>query len=212
MNHLDHIRKENHILNKQLPRAVAAAVWLLQSCRVFYSPWTIAHQVSLSWDFPGKNGVGWHFFLRGSSTTQGLNSHYACRQDYINNLSRREAHESVVACSLSLTLPFLNFSTPELHLLGHNVKRKTSGRPGGPVDKIPPAKAGDTGWQEASTPGAATKPPQLLSPHSWAAGHSCVTQCATTVSPHSRARTRQQREATAMRSLCHLQQRKPTQQ
>ena len=34
----------------------------------FETPWTVAHQVPCSWDFPGKNtGVGCHSLLWGSS-------------------------------------------------------------------------------------------------------------------------------------------------
>ena len=40
----------------------------------FATPWTVASQVPLSWDFPGKNtGVGCCFLLQELFTTQGLN-------------------------------------------------------------------------------------------------------------------------------------------
>ena len=43
-------------------------VWL------FATPWTVAHQSPLSWDFPGKNtGVGCYFLFQEISLTQGLN-------------------------------------------------------------------------------------------------------------------------------------------
>ena len=43
-------------------------VWL------FVTTWTIAYQVPLSWDFPGKStGVGCHFLFQGIFQTQGLN-------------------------------------------------------------------------------------------------------------------------------------------
>ena len=41
---------------------------------LFTTPWTVAHQVPLSMDSPGKNtGVGCHDFLQGIFPTQGLN-------------------------------------------------------------------------------------------------------------------------------------------
>ena len=40
----------------------------------FLTPWTVAHQGSLSMDFPGTNtGVGCHFLFQGIFLTQGLN-------------------------------------------------------------------------------------------------------------------------------------------
>ena len=45
-------------------------------CRVqlFATPWTVAHQPSLSWDSPGKiTGMGHHALLQGIFPTQGLN-------------------------------------------------------------------------------------------------------------------------------------------
>ena len=48
-------------------------VWL------FATPWTIARQASLPWDFPGKNtGVGCHFLLEGIFPTLGLNPRLLC--------------------------------------------------------------------------------------------------------------------------------------
>ena len=46
----------------------------LSHVRLFVTPWTVAHQAPLSWDFPGKsNGVGCHFLLQGVFLTQGSN-------------------------------------------------------------------------------------------------------------------------------------------
>ena len=44
------------------------------SCVCFFdTPWTIARQAPLPWDFPGKNtGVGDHFLLQGTFQIQGL--------------------------------------------------------------------------------------------------------------------------------------------
>ena len=40
----------------------------------FATPWTVARQAPLSWDFPGKNGgVGYHLALQGVFPTQGSN-------------------------------------------------------------------------------------------------------------------------------------------
>ena len=42
----------------------------------FVTPWTVACQALLPWDFPGKNtGVGSYFLLQVLFPTQGLNSH-----------------------------------------------------------------------------------------------------------------------------------------
>ena len=44
--------------------------------RPFVSPWTVAHQAPLSWNFPGKNiGVGCHFLLKQIFSTQRSNPH-----------------------------------------------------------------------------------------------------------------------------------------
>ena len=54
----------------------------------FSVPWTIAHQASLSLDFPGKNtGVGSHFFLQGLSPTQGSNPGLLCYKQIPYRLS-----------------------------------------------------------------------------------------------------------------------------
>ena len=45
-------------------------------CRIqlFGTPWTVDHQLSLLWNFPGKNtGVGCHFLLQEIFLIQGLN-------------------------------------------------------------------------------------------------------------------------------------------
>ena len=48
--------------------------FLLSPVRLFVTPGTVAHQVSLSMNFPGKNiGVGCHFLLQGIFLIQGLN-------------------------------------------------------------------------------------------------------------------------------------------
>ena len=45
----------------------------------FVTPWTIAHQSPLSWDFTGNNiGVDCHALLHGIFLTQGLNPHLLC--------------------------------------------------------------------------------------------------------------------------------------
>ena len=39
----------------------------LSCAQLFAAPWTVAHQASLSMNFPGKNtGVGCHFLLWGN--------------------------------------------------------------------------------------------------------------------------------------------------
>ena len=54
----------------------------LSGVRLFVTPWTVAYQAPLSWDFPGKStGVGCHCLLQGIFLTQGLNPGLLhCRQ------------------------------------------------------------------------------------------------------------------------------------
>ena len=41
-------------------------LYMLSFVCLFATPWTVAHQVPLSMEFPGKNtGVGCHFLLQG---------------------------------------------------------------------------------------------------------------------------------------------------
>ena len=41
-------------------------VLMLNHAQLFATPWTVAHQPSLSWNFPGKDtGEGCHFLLQG---------------------------------------------------------------------------------------------------------------------------------------------------
>ena len=45
----------------------------------FVTPWTVAHQAPIPWDFPGKNtGVGCYFLLQGIILTQELNPRLLC--------------------------------------------------------------------------------------------------------------------------------------
>ena len=47
--------------------------WFSDSHMTPVAPWTVAHQVPLSWDFPGKNtGVGCHFLLQWNFLAQEL--------------------------------------------------------------------------------------------------------------------------------------------
>ena len=56
------------------------------------TPWTIAHQDPLLWDFPGKNtGLGFHFALQGVFPIQGLNLSLLHWQADSSPLSTREA-------------------------------------------------------------------------------------------------------------------------
>ena len=57
---------------------------------VFATPWTVAHQASLSMDFPGKNtGVGSHFLLQGLFPTQGSNPGLLCYRQIPYHLSHK---------------------------------------------------------------------------------------------------------------------------
>ena len=56
----------------------------------FSIPWTVAHQASLSMDFPGKNtGVGNHFLLQGLFPTQGSNPGLLCCRQIPYHLSHK---------------------------------------------------------------------------------------------------------------------------
>ena len=53
---------------------LSCSILLLSHVWLFGTPWTIAHQAPLSWDFPGKNtGVGCHVLLQGIFLTQEWN-------------------------------------------------------------------------------------------------------------------------------------------
>ena len=52
---------------------------ILSNAQLFVTLWTVAHQVPLSWDSPGKNtGAGCHALLQGIFLTQGLNPRLLC--------------------------------------------------------------------------------------------------------------------------------------
>ena len=69
----------------------------------FVTPWTIALQAPLPWDFQGKNtGMGCHFFLQGIFTTQGLNPHLLHWQVVYLPLS----HQGSPPCMLSIAFFF----------------------------------------------------------------------------------------------------------
>ena len=54
--------------------SVAVALVTFSFVRLFVTPWTVAHQVPLLWNSPGKNtGVGSHSLLQGIFATQGSN-------------------------------------------------------------------------------------------------------------------------------------------
>ena len=52
---------------------------ILSNAQLFVTLWTVAHQVPLSWNSPGKNtGAGCHALLQGIFLTQGLNPRLLC--------------------------------------------------------------------------------------------------------------------------------------
>ena len=67
------------ILDSSYKRSLCVCVCVC-TCSVsrvclFVTPWTVAHQAPLSWNFPGKNaGVGCHFPLQAIFPTKGSNS------------------------------------------------------------------------------------------------------------------------------------------
>ena len=66
---------------------------LLSWVQLFVTPWTLAHQASLSMNSPGKNtGMGCHFLLQGIFLIQGLNlSLLRCRQ-ILYHLNHQGSH------------------------------------------------------------------------------------------------------------------------
>ena len=62
----------------------------LSCVRLFVTPRTVAYQVPLSMDFPGKNtGVGCHFLLQEIFRTQGLNPGLPHRRQTLCHLSHQ---------------------------------------------------------------------------------------------------------------------------
>ena len=63
-----------NFLNLRVFISIVVAVQPLSPVWLFVTPWTVAHQVPLSMDFPGENtAMGCHFLLEGIFSTQGLN-------------------------------------------------------------------------------------------------------------------------------------------
>ena len=66
-------RSSLYVLDVCVCMHVLSCVWL------FVTPWTVAHQASLSMGFLGKNiGVGCHILLQGIFKIQGLNLNPLC--------------------------------------------------------------------------------------------------------------------------------------
>ena len=64
------------LCDSKCPYLVVVVVYLLSHVWPFATPWTVACQAPLSWDFPGKNtGVGCHFLFQRIFWTLGLNLH-----------------------------------------------------------------------------------------------------------------------------------------
>ena len=82
-----------------------SCVWLSET------PWTVAHQVSLSMDFPDKNtGMGSHYLLQGIFLTQGSKPDLVhCRQLHYH---LRHQGSSVYIRSFSISQPIVLFSFP----------------------------------------------------------------------------------------------------
>ena len=55
---------------------VCVCVCTLNQVQFFATPFAVAHQATLSWDFPGKNNaMDCHFLLQGIFPIQGSNQH-----------------------------------------------------------------------------------------------------------------------------------------
>ena len=58
---------------------VCACAQSLSGVSFFETPWSVARQAPLPWDFSGKNtGAGCHFLLQGIFLTRGSNPHLLC--------------------------------------------------------------------------------------------------------------------------------------
>ena len=88
-------------------------------------PWTVAHQASRPWNFPGKNtGVGCHFLLQGIFPTLGLNPSLLCLlhcRQILYHCATWEAKERCKSLSLGL-------STNSCHSVVHRWRGGPAGR------------------------------------------------------------------------------------
>ena len=92
--------------------------WVLKCVQLFATPWTVACQAPLPWDFSGKNTrVGCHFLLHGIFLTQGSNpclQHLLhCSQILYHWTTSSVQFSSVAQLCLTLCDP-MNSSTPGL--------------------------------------------------------------------------------------------------
>ena len=105
---------------------------------LFRSPWTVAHQASLSMGFPRQDTeVGCHFLFQGIFPTQGSNHHFLGGRQILYHCTIQEAHIA---------------QYPGYYIHGLNTEGWDF--PGGTVDKNPSADAGDMG----SIPGSGRSP------------------------------------------------------
>ena len=83
-------------------------VSMLSRGQLFGTPWTVAHQTSLSMEFPGKNtGVGCHALLQGIFPTQGLNPHLLCPLHWQAGSLPLALAGKPICCSLTKLYPIL---------------------------------------------------------------------------------------------------------
>ena len=73
-------------------------IWIIHSVvsDSLQSPWTVARQTPLLWDFPSKTtGIGYHALLQGIFLSQGTKPHLvspAFAGRFLNTITTREAH------------------------------------------------------------------------------------------------------------------------
>ena len=112
-----------------------SCVWL------FATPWTVARQAPLLWDFPGKNtGVGYHFFLQGIFQTQRSNMCLLHWQVDSLPLSHLESPQHMLDCPhhgcehlvrrdhASLTFPQAQHAKCITYVISANFWRNLEGR------------------------------------------------------------------------------------
>ena len=109
-------------------------VCMLSPVWLFATPWTVACQASLSWNFPGKNtGLGCHFLLQGIFPNQGLNPcllrllycrqtvyHWATREAWVLYISKvNDLCSHGASCSLLFFSHSIVFDSLWPHRLQH---------------------------------------------------------------------------------------------
>ena len=144
-------------------------VWLTAT------PWTVACQVPLSWNFPGKNnGLGCHFLLQGIFPTQGSNLcplhllycrrtlyHWATREGWVLYVSKVN---DLCSHGASCSLLFFSHSVVSDSLQPHGLQHARLPCPS-PTPKVCSNLCPSSRWCHPTTPSSVTPPAFNLSQH-----------------------------------------------